>query len=623
MKSFVSFYLALLVASLVGPPKPLMAAPSSAATGTSRETNASSPAATRGLAEPAPAPGKRPRHGPFLPYINPLTESAIRQYLPDTTLLAQVDSRVVDAEELRLTYFNGDFTVRSSSDSAGRVEFLNSMVNKDVLGLTARSVNVPLDFGDRANLREYTNVVLQNALYQFRVADSITVTEQDLAELMPQFGRELLLREIPFDDKALAERVRLDLLRGRTTWAEADKQYSGSSSIVRADTLVGWKQRGNLSGVLAIKIFALKPGPNSVVVQDVYGYHVVQVVQERPVDPPPLVFMRRMLIRDLREAKSGVLVEKMYAEAAARAHAVYDSTNIRWLAEHFRRYARSQTLNTEVINLSPSVPTVAPVDTGRILMRMKSRNVSVNQFLHEYRNIPPIQRHRLVSLEPVIFTLNGMFLAPELVALAREDGLDKVPEVTEQLDERREKLMVERMYQDSVMSRVRVTADDRRKYFDQHRQEFRSPATVRYAYVLRYEQAGMDSVVDALEHGASPLAIVHQDSLKGYVHSGTEVIRQGQNHQYAKVLFEELRPGQFTKVGPDFEGKYLLIAKIEQREERLLSYEEAEQAVDDATQAVVADRLLKDLLERQRRKHKVVMRPELVMRIRFSDPMLD
>ena len=203
-------------------------------------------------------------------------------------------------------------------------------------------------------------------------------------------------------------------------------------------------------------------------------------------------------------AKSGVLVEKMYAEAAARAHAVYDSTNIRWLAEHFRRYARSQTLNTEVINLSPSVPTVAPVDTGRILMRMKSRNVSVNQFLHEYRNIPPIQRHRLVSLEPVIFTLNGMFLAPELVALAREDGLDKVPEVTEQLDERREKLMVERMYQDSVMSRVRVTADDRRKYFDQHRQEFRSPATVRYAYVLRYEQAGMDSVVDALEHGASP-----------------------------------------------------------------------------------------------------------------------
>jgi hypothetical protein len=618
MKSFVVLALALLATS--------PAYPASAPAGGKTSTTKKAPAKTAAAPAPAAVVGadgvvRQRGKGPFLPKAIQFALDTVK-YLPDTTLMAKVETRAIDADRLRTSFYGADFTARSHADSAGRLEFLNSMINKEVLGLTARSINVPLDFTDRANLRGYSDVVLQNALYQYRVADSIIVTEAELQGLIPQFSREVLIREIPFDDEATAERVRLDLLRGRTTWADAQSRYADLATI-RPDTLEGWKQRADLSGELGLRVFNLKPGGISEVVQDLYGYHLIQVLKDRPSDPLPAVSMRRILIRDLRGTRSAPLVKRMYGEAQARAGAVYDSTNIRWLANHFRTYARLQTNNTSAINLSSYVPTAAPEDTGRILLRTKTRAVSVNQFVHEYKNIPPMQRHRLVSVEPVIFTLNGIFLAPELITLAQEQGLDKDPTVVDLMEERREKLMVEHMYSDSVMHYVSVTSAERHKYFDDHRDDYKVPTKVRFGYALRYNQVGVDSVIDVLERGGDLRAIVRDDSLKGYTNSAMREMSEGQNYQYAKILFEELRPGQYTKIGPDFEGKYLVLGKIDQEPERRQTYDEAEQLVDDAVQADKADVVFKAFLNRRRTKYKIVMRPELIMKINFTDPLVE
>ena len=45
-------------------------------------------------------------------------------------------------------------------------------------------------------------------------------------------------------------------------------------------------------------------------------------------------------------------------------------------------------------------------------------------------------------------------------------------------------------------------------------------------------------------------AIVRDDSLRGFTRSAIEELREGQTHQYSKVLFEELKPGQYTPIIP-------------------------------------------------------------------------
>src|SRR6185295_1872061 len=98
--------------------------------------------------------------------------------LPDTAVIARVQDRVITAKDFSEAWFDSDPQVRPQSDSLGRVEFLNSMVNKEILALVAKSVDRPLGFEDRTTLREHTNRVLTNVLYQRMVIDSIQITEQ-------------------------------------------------------------------------------------------------------------------------------------------------------------------------------------------------------------------------------------------------------------------------------------------------------------------------------------------------------------------------------------------------------------------------------------------------------------
>src|SRR5438874_803365 len=100
------------------------------------------------------------------------------------------------------------------------------MINKEIMGRTARAAGYAPTFEDRVVMREYTERMLSNVLYLREVLDSITVSEADIQRVYDQFRWELHLRHILIADRPTAERVRLDLLRGRTSWKNAVMAYS-------------------------------------------------------------------------------------------------------------------------------------------------------------------------------------------------------------------------------------------------------------------------------------------------------------------------------------------------------------------------------------------------------------
>ena len=79
------------------------------------------------VAAPAPVPGAA---------VSALQTA--RSYLPDTVVLATVQGRSIRVNEFVDRYFNSWVPTRPDPDSAGRVEFLNSMVNKEIMAYVAR-----------------------------------------------------------------------------------------------------------------------------------------------------------------------------------------------------------------------------------------------------------------------------------------------------------------------------------------------------------------------------------------------------------------------------------------------------------------------------------------------------
>jgi parvulin-like peptidyl-prolyl isomerase len=543
-------------------------------------------------------------------------------YLPDTVVMVRVEDRVYTADDVRNEYYNLAGGDRPPTDSTGRAEFLNTLADKEVLALVARKANPPFEVEQRADLRRSTNTIIQNMLYQRLVTDSIVVTEDEIARTLPQFKEDVRVREILFEDRATAERVRRELLRGQIGWTQAYRRYSAAADSGTGE--IGWVQRMTVAGDIALKLFSLSVGAISEVVQDQAGFHLLQVLERRSTPPLPMLQMRRMVIRDLTQSKTAPRLLRMYALARARVGAVYDTTNLRWAAEQFRKNMITNSVPLGgVVGISVRIPTFTSQDRERVLIRSRNRTFTLGQFLEGYVSIPSVMRRKITGLEPLISYVDPMFLEPVFLEIAKERGIDREPATVRRIEERREKLLVDRVFQDSVMSRVKDDPATARKYYEEHRQDFKRKLTVKYAGIIRSSKAGIDSVKHALDNGIKAETIVEADKAAKLTTSMIGTVDENSHSQYQNILLEELRPGSATMIGPDSEGKYIVLTVLERQEPRDLTFEEAETQVLDALRRETSDAELERLLQRHRREFRVETHPERVMAIRFTDPILE
>ena len=204
------------------------------------------------------APGARPKAGAPAPaavdttepvdlrqnirYIDGLPDTA-GVFLPDSTVLARVNERLITAREFVDTYYNSYAEDRPTHDSLGRVEWLNSMVNKEVLGRVARAANPALSFEDRLVMREHTQRALSNVLFLRAVLDSAVVSQDAMVATYREFPIEHHVRRIAFADPNLAEQVWKDLRAGRIKWGDAVRRYSLPQDDADRDGDIGWVGR--------------------------------------------------------------------------------------------------------------------------------------------------------------------------------------------------------------------------------------------------------------------------------------------------------------------------------------------------------------------------------------------
>ncbi|HTR97842.1 MAG TPA: peptidyl-prolyl cis-trans isomerase [Candidatus Acidoferrales bacterium] len=554
-----------------------------------------------------------------LEYIDGIPDTG--QFLPDTTWLARVNDRVTRISDFVADYFSGNPEFRPGPDSLGRVEFLNNLIDHDVMGLVALSAGRPFDFEDRAQLREDEATILSNAVFERYVSDSVKVTEADVDEVGRQLGFRARFRHILFADPVLAEQVRREIVGGRIDWNTAVKRYTIAKDDVGSDGDLGWLDRSKLSNDLAFTLYSLHPGQTSQVIEDLRGFHLVQMTDRKDVEAPDIRPMRNIIRKQLIAARSGARAEVIQKMLRERVGLAYDTTNVKYVSSKFGdAVAFKQDAFGPILDISGTVPEFSPEDTAKTLATWKGGRLSIGQFLHAYSDITPVARPNLNFPAAVMSQIDATALLPYQVDLARERGLDKDPRTIAQIAGKREELLVNHMYQDSVESHVYVTAQQRRDYYEQNKRQFFTYQAVDFAAIVRHNQKGADSVMAALKSGARAPDILAADSLKGEVTGSIKHMREDEHGPYAKILFEELRPGEATVTGPDRVGDYLCLQLLKYDPGHQLTFEESQNMIDESLQNIQADARLKALLVGWRKRFAIASRPELVMRIKLLQP---
>jgi len=536
---------------------------------------------------------------------------AASQLLPDSAVLARVDTRTIRVSDFVAGYARADPSMRPGQDSTGRVEFLETLVNKDVLGLTARALNQPLSFENRLILRSFTSSTLATAYYKSRVENTVRVTNADLEALYPQYSWELKLRYLLVGDEATALRIRSELMAGKLQWADAVRRYSlGPDSLATKD--LGWVKRAQLVGAGTAAIFDLKPLGLTQPLKDADGYRLWQCLGRRATPAPPFNGVRIELTQELRAARIAPKREQFFAEAAKLADAKYDTANIVWLAKRFEdEYRNAAPEAPGVLDLTSRIPRIAPEDTSRVLMWVHGKPFTVYRMIATYRSVNGVFRPKIQGLGSLLDTIQRMTLEPDIVTMARADGFEKNPAVVEVVEDRREGLMVDQMYTDSVLAHVRVTEAERKKIYEAHRDRFMSREKARYVVLVRGSEAGADSVMRQIAAGTPPQQIAMLDSLGGMRYQAYHEDTEDEAGGFRDIVFGEMKPGESTKLNRT--SGWVVIHLLGRVPSHQQSYEEVQDTVDQMAQAEEEDRVMNAWIARLRKQHRIESHPERVM----------
>ncbi len=567
------------------------------------------------LVQPALCPGAS---GAAVPM--PAGPAPAGGYLPDSYVLARVGARKITVYDFRERYFAFDATLRPAQDSVGRASFLQSMVDKDVLGQAALKTNRTLGFEDRAELRAYHNTALTNRLYAHAVLDSSAITEDSLQHVCGFYHRELKLRLLYFTDRSEAERVRRDLIAGRMPWSVALGRWAVKSGTV-VNGISDWLAFDKLPTEIALQIWPLRVGATSPIVLATSGYHIVQVADERPHLAPPCNALRPMLKMELTGIESETRRQNIQGLAKQGMDVVYDSTNVAWASTFFRDSHRmeSEGLGTTVV-IDPTIPEFSPADTARLILKWNAGRLSLGDLVHAFADLQPLLRPSLNTPERLLAFADATILGPRMLEFALARGLERDSVVVAMTDLKREEILVTHMVEDSVLNRISVTRDERQAYYREHQAGFMAFPSIRYAVIVRPSKTAADSVVAMLDAGAAVESIVAADSARGVKGTGTNTMGANEPSNLHKILFDELRPGKSTVYGPDKQKLYGVLHLISYDPGQLVPFEQVDAAIDESVRNEKGDRGVHALIGRLAKGFAIESHPDVVLRILLTDP---
>jgi PPIC-type PPIASE domain len=534
--------------------------------------------------------------------------------LPDSATLARVNDRAITVRDFCNAYYASPHDVRPNADSLGRVEYLNTLITKEVLGLTALAVNRPLDFGDRNEVREFRDLTLANVLYQRMVEDSVRVTEQDIRDAHKQFGYDVRVRSLVFGDRVTAEHVRHDLIAGRTSWDKAAKD-----AAIRSEP-PAWLQRKDVPTAQALVLFAPRPGSFSDVVVAGDGCRLYQVLDRRPVDIPDYTGLRRYLWIQLRDAHAYPYVERLNDRLRKRMHVRYDTTNIVHAASKMGD-TRGVKPGPEgaVVEMAATLPELTREERESVLVRWDDGELTLDQLLSAYMGRSPFFRSSINTFETMRVQIDTMIFGPAMTRLAEELGFEADSLTRFVMAKKREEIAVMHLYQDSIMSKVNVTPEAMHAFYDVHRAEFKSFARAVWAGIPRSSQPEAMAVLKRLRAGTDPATILREDSLAGRPVGSIRDQAENDNVPYKQAVFEELKPGESTLIGPHSDGSYAVVKLISRTPRQQLSFDDVRSLVATSVQNTQSESLLHDFVARHAKDFEIVARPDHVMSFDLRD----
>lgn len=519
-------------------------------------------------------------------------------------VIARVDTKeitVADFEKVSET-IDQKF-LPGTDDLEGKMVLLNHMINKEVMALKALAMGYDKEKWFVDLWAQIKGPFLITQLMDQKVARRVEVTDEDVAEYYRQMHFEYTLSQIVVANEDEIIEIREMAVAGED-FAELAKKYSLGVGAEDGG-YVGANTVGRIHWWVEEELFMMEAGDISGPLRTSTGWAIIKLHRKRKVEPVYDEQMAARRVRAIRE-KKGMEALKAEIEEEIGLQFFTDAVNIAY--DGLPDDIPFEDILSYKVNRKNAPKLNIPEQFKDMLICQYSDGSYTLADFEEiyYRMALPERPRRQYGREHVVQTMHKIVFDRILPVYAEERAkLLEIPEVKERLDSQKERILVQKMYDDQIKDEVTVTTRDKQEYYAENldilvKLEMRDFSVL---IVADQKTAGdvHEKAIEGMNFGMLIRKFSVDESVKeNFGRTGLHV--KGNMAEYDEVGFALDGPGSISE--PFQTSRGWVVIKVEEVEsERVPTFEEAEHTIKKTLLEIRYEEHLNKKLEKWRKDY--------------------
>jgi peptidyl-prolyl cis-trans isomerase C len=240
----------------------------------------------------------------------------------------------------------------------------------------------------------------------------------------------------------------------------------------------------------------------------------------------------------------------------------------------------------------------------KIIASVGNKLITLSDFKQKLSRMPAYyqglaQKNKKILLDDMI--VESLFLED-----AVRKGIDRDKEVKDILEEAKKKVIIAKFVKTEVEDKIRVSDGEMKKYYEEHKDEFKKPEMWRASHILVATEDEARAVQSALAGGKSFQDLAREKSIDATAARLGDVgyFRKGQVMPEFENACFSLKVGETSGIVRTQFG-YHIIKLTDKRPESVQSFEEAKTTIEDDIKTLKRGEMLSKLVTDLKNKYRV------------------
>ena len=461
------------------------------------------------------------------------------------TALAQVGDDLIDEREFRRYEAQIQPQHRSLAQGVKKHrEHLMSLIDIKLMVREAyvRGLDKNPEWIKAVDLARHKAMV--EAYLREQVGLQIEISEDELMANFDAHPARYAVRgaHILLDSRARADSIYAEIKAGRATFEDMAREHSmDAATAADGGWFASYYAFDRVSDRVYERVFSLDVGEVSQPFRTPQGWEIAKVVDKELVsfEKYRSVIQRATFLEKIENLRSDH-IDKLIAESGLRP-----------VGEHVRRFVAAW-------NEQPGAPQLTPEEWAAPLYEYDSGVITVQQGSYLLHNVR--LGHAQIDSALLDDRVRRRGAPDLLLGLAAErSGYAERPEVEEKLEAERERLLLQRLWEELLEGTIAVSDEEARAHYEAHPEMYWAPEEIVIQEIMVADESLAQELMEQIRHGADMGALATKHSIRRNAdeNGGLYALRA-----FEKIVYRELMDAAIAAPERELQGPIELVSPL-------------------------------------------------------------